>query len=334
MFIQADGMNRAPARAAARFFNHRVGNVVTGDGQRGSAADGVSKHQKDDQVSNVPVIRPRLESLSLAEALQSLAKGDWSPRLPLEGSLADVAVAQAFNTVADLLQTLLSELNRVSEQVGQQGLHGERIRMAAARGAWSQSAGAINGLLDDLLGALAQRMDLDLRVDRLLSQSQNLVTELRSQQESLMRMSQRLATSTAFPPATASPRPVLPRTNAVSSVTRTSNPERKALLVAEEQSTRFRIATALAQRGFRVLVADTGKDGLEMLLANTDAALALIDVDVPHVEGLDTIHIIRGLKEFQSLPIIALGRERGAASDQLPKPINPEQLAALIQAWA
>ncbi|HEX5392810.1 MAG TPA: hypothetical protein VFW68_06010 [Rhodocyclaceae bacterium] len=298
-------------------------------------------------MSNVPVIRPRSQlrpqrqpdSPTLIEALQALGKGDWSKRLATDGREVDFVTAQAYNSVADLLETLMTELARVREQVGQQGLHGERVRIAAARGGWADGVGAINGLLDDLLGALSQRMDLDLRVDQLLTQSQTLMKELRAQQDSLVKLSQRVLTMPLAPPAATSIRvpsppratkdaPLVARNGAVQ-----SNAS-KALVVVNDEITRFRIAATLSQRGFQPLVAETGKDGLELLLANTDAALVLIDVDVPQVGGADTIHIIRGLKEFQELPIIALGQERGAASDQLPKPINLEQLAALLQAWA
>lgn len=294
-------------------------------------------------MSNVPVIRPRphfrTDSPNLIEALQALAKGDWSMRLPTDGREVDATSAQAYNTVADLLKTLMSELQRVREQVGQQGLHGERVRMAAARGGWADGVDAINGLLDDLLGALSQRMDLDLRVDQLLSQSQTLVKELCAQQESLVKLSQRVLVAQLSPPADGTIRFSPASRNAGNTTIVPPNGVaqsngRKALVVVGDESARFRIVATLSQRGFQSLVADTGKDGLELLLANTDAALVLIDVDAPQVEGVDTIHIIRGLKEFQQLPIIAMGQERGGASDQLPKPINPEQLAALLQAWA
>lgn len=287
-------------------------------------------------MSNVPVIRPRMDPWPngpvLAEALQALAKGDWSFRLATDGREADPATAQAYNVVADLLKTLMSELSRVREQVGQQGLHGERVRMGAARGGWADGVNAVNSLLDDLLGALSQRMDLDLRVDQLLGHSQTLVKELRAQQESLVKLSQRVLTAPSSLPAASPIRfPAPSRTGG--GQTRNQANARKALVVVDDEAARFRIVSTLSQRGFQSLVAETGKDGLELLLANTDAALVLIDVDTPRIEGVDTIHIIRGLKEFQQLPIIAMGRERGGASDQLPKPVNPEQLAALLQAW-
>lgn len=292
-------------------------------------------------MSNVPVIRPRMDPWPngpvLAEALQALAKGDWSFRLPTDGREADPATAQAYNAVADLLKTLMSELSRVREQVGQQGLHGERVRMGAARGGWADGVNAVNSLLDDLLGALSQRMDLDLRVDQLLGHSQTLVKELRAQQESLVKLSQRVLTAPSSLPAASPIRFPSPSRTAGSQArgqTRSEKNPRKALVVVDDEAARFRIVSTLSQRGFQSLVAETGKDGLELLLANTDAALVLIDVDTPRIEGVDTIHIIRGLKEFQQLPIIAMGNERGGASDQLPKPVNPEQLAALLQAWA
>lgn len=290
-------------------------------------------------MSNVPVIRPRPHTPSLLEAMQALAKGDWSLRLSADGRQTDFATAQAYNALADLVETLVSELSRVREQVGKQGLHGERVRMAAARGGWAEGVGAVNGLLDDLLGALAQRMDLDLRVDQLLSQSQALVVELRAQQEALAKLSQRAfitPLSTPFAPASGfpSPPPATENSPPVPQGAIAQAPAGKVLVLAEDESARFRITTMLSQRGFQPLVADTGKDGLELLLANTDVALVLVDVDAHGVKGTDTVHIIRGLKEFQRLPIIAMGAEQGGASDQLPKPVNPEQLAALLQAWA
>lgn len=98
------------------------------------------------------------------------------------------------------------------------------------------------------------------------------------------------------------------------------------------------VARFLRSNGFRVL---TARDGREMLsvLAETGADLIVLDLMLPGANGLD---LCRELRKTSSVPVVMLtakgeevdriiGLEVGA-DDYLPKPFNPRELLARINA--
>ncbi|MEF7614074.1 hybrid sensor histidine kinase/response regulator [Aquincola sp. MAHUQ-54] len=96
----------------------------------------------------------------------------------------------------------------------------------------------------------------------------------------------------------------------------------------------------LARPGLRVLTARSGAEALELLLAH-DVALALLDVQMPEMDGFELAELMRGAERTRSVPIIFLtaaprdgqrsfrGYEAGAV-DFLYKPIDPEVLSSKV----
>ena len=95
-----------------------------------------------------------------------------------------------------------------------------------------------------------------------------------------------------------------------------------------------------AQHGLSVLYAENGNDGIEMLKANPDTDLVLMDVMMPVMDGYETTQEIRKLPAFQALPIISLtakampgDREKSleaGASDYITKPVDPDEVKARL----
>jgi len=107
---------------------------------------------------------------------------------------------------------------------------------------------------------------------------------------------------------------------------------------AEDNAVNQRLATRLLEkRGHRVVVAANGKEALEAL-EREEFDLVLMDVQMPEMDGLETIAAIR-TKERRSglhLPVIALtahamkgDAERFLAAGMdgyIAKPIRPQEL--------
>lgn len=113
---------------------------------------------------------------------------------------------------------------------------------------------------------------------------------------------------------------------------------RTILVVDDDERLRDLVAEYLEGRGYRVLTAEDGEDGLARVRSET-VDLVVLDVMMP---GLDGFEVVRELRKTSRVPVIMLtargdeldrivGLEIGA-DDYMPKPFNPRELLARIQA--
>ena len=118
---------------------------------------------------------------------------------------------------------------------------------------------------------------------------------------------------------------------------------RKVLVVDDDIRNIFAMTSILEPHQMQVLAAETGRAAIEILQENTDIDIVLMDIMMPDMDGYDTMRAIRKLAKFRSLPIIALtakamkgDREKcieAGASDYVSKPVDTEQLLAMLRAW-
>jgi signal transduction histidine kinase len=107
----------------------------------------------------------------------------------------------------------------------------------------------------------------------------------------------------------------------------------KVLLVDDLEENLLALRALLARDGLELLEARSGRDALELLLAH-DVALALVDLQMPEMDGLELAELMRGTQRTRHVPIIFVtagardqtrmfrGYEVGAV-DFLYKPIEP-----------
>jgi CheY-like chemotaxis protein len=118
---------------------------------------------------------------------------------------------------------------------------------------------------------------------------------------------------------------------------------RKVLLVDDDARNIFALSSVLERHGMNVLTATTGREAIELIAANSDISLVLMDIMMPEMDGYETIQHIRARGAFRRLPIVALtakamkgDREKcleAGASDYLAKPVNTEQLLTMLRMW-
>ncbi len=126
---------------------------------------------------------------------------------------------------------------------------------------------------------------------------------------------------------------------------RTNNAQRQAtLLLVEDNELNQQVACELLRaQGYRVLVANHGKEALDQLMSTPDIDLVLMDVQMPVMGGYEATMRIRNDLKMENLPIIAMTAHamRGykeeclakGMNDYVSKPIDPEQLFAVIGNW-
>jgi len=118
---------------------------------------------------------------------------------------------------------------------------------------------------------------------------------------------------------------------------------RKALIVDDDMRNIFALATVLEDYGMRHVWADNGKDAIRLVETDPEIDIVLMDIMMPEMDGLTTTREIRKRPVGRTLPIIAVtakamkgDRERcieAGAWDYLSKPVNREDLLAVLHAW-
>jgi CheY-like chemotaxis protein len=119
--------------------------------------------------------------------------------------------------------------------------------------------------------------------------------------------------------------------------------EKKVLIIDDDARNIFALTSVLERHRLKVLYAENGRKGIEVLREHPDVNCLLMDVMMPEMDGYETTREIRKMDEFASVPIIALtakamkgDREKcieAGASDYITKPVEPEQLLSLLRVW-
>jgi two-component system KDP operon response regulator KdpE len=113
--------------------------------------------------------------------------------------------------------------------------------------------------------------------------------------------------------------------------------EPKILLVEDQSAMRRFLRSALVTRGYQVIEAQTGTEGLQ-LAASYLPDLVLLDLGLPDIDGIE---VVRRLREWAASPILILsarGQEGekvqaldAGADDYLTKPFGLEELLARLR---
>jgi signal transduction histidine kinase len=118
----------------------------------------------------------------------------------------------------------------------------------------------------------------------------------------------------------------------------------KILLVDDREDNLISIESILEPDGYRFTKANSGRHALKILLQETEFALILMDVKMPHLNGFETASMIYEREKLRHIPIIfvtahSYGDEnifkgyRAGAVDYIYKPINPDLLRAKVSVF-
>src|SRR2546429_64046 len=91
-----------------------------------------------------------LDRGELLKALRQFKRGDFSARMPLNLTGIDGEIAQAFNDVVEMEESKAVGIARVADQVGKEGMIGQRMNVAGAAGGWADVIEAMNTLVADM----------------------------------------------------------------------------------------------------------------------------------------------------------------------------------------
>ncbi|MFV8393404.1 response regulator [Flavobacterium sp. LB2P6] len=115
----------------------------------------------------------------------------------------------------------------------------------------------------------------------------------------------------------------------------------KILLVDDLPENLFALEVILSDENYLCVKANSGNEALKILLHQQDFAIILIDVQMPMMDGFETVELIRQIEKLKHVPIIFLtasmdnsiqiskGYQAGAV-DYMIKPLSPEILKAKV----
>jgi len=118
---------------------------------------------------------------------------------------------------------------------------------------------------------------------------------------------------------------------------------KKVLVVDDDIRNIFALTSLLERHGMEVASCETGREAIQKVVEDEDLDMVLMDIMMPEMDGYETMRQIRLNPGHRLLPILALtakamkgDRERclqAGASDYIAKPVNTEELLALLRIW-
>ena len=114
----------------------------------------------------------------------------------------------------------------------------------------------------------------------------------------------------------------------------------RALLIDDSRAVRVIIRNILLEMGMEVVEAGNGREALEQLRQNPDVDLMLVDWNMPEMNGLDFIHVVRSQRSYDGVRIVMVTTETEAeqvcralnagANEYVMKPFSREVLVAKL----
>ncbi len=114
----------------------------------------------------------------------------------------------------------------------------------------------------------------------------------------------------------------------------------KILIVEDDSSIRSIIKINLIRNGYEILEAKTGEMAKSLVLENDDIAIAILDIMLPGISGLELCEFIRTVNKSMGIIMLTarvqekdkiLGLDKGA-DDYMTKPFSPAELMARVNA--
>lgn len=117
----------------------------------------------------------------------------------------------------------------------------------------------------------------------------------------------------------------------------------KILIVDDDSRNIFALTAVLKAKGYQCLAATGGQQGLDILAADKDITVVLMDMMMPDMDGYEAMHRMSKQPSLKDIPVIAVtaqammgDKERclnAGAVGYISKPINVEELIRLLDQY-
>lgn len=109
-----------------------------------------------------------------------------------------------------------------------------------------------------------------------------------------------------------------------------------AIVIDDSRAMRSMMGRIVTQLGFECLKAEDGQEALEVLEANGPATVALVDWNMPRLNGLDFVRAVRADRRYDGMQLLMVTSEasprnvyeaiRAGADEYAMKPVTKESL--------
>ena len=115
------------------------------------------------------------------------------------------------------------------------------------------------------------------------------------------------------------------------------------ILIADDDPALAKLVKAVVEgEGFLTATAKDGKEAYAALKSGADFAAAIIDINMPYIDGNDLVKFMRGDKRFSRIPVLVMTGDRDPRASAkaissgavafLPKPFTNMQLRTALKA--
>ena len=116
---------------------------------------------------------------------------------------------------------------------------------------------------------------------------------------------------------------------------------KKILVVDDSRTVRQQVAAVLSQAGYQVVEASDGIEATEKIEANTDLAMVVCDVNMPRMNGIDMLELLKKDQRHADLSVLMLTTEgqpgpiqrakQAGAKGWFVKPFAPDVILAAVR---
>ncbi|HMI89251.1 MAG TPA: response regulator [Polyangiaceae bacterium] len=116
---------------------------------------------------------------------------------------------------------------------------------------------------------------------------------------------------------------------------------KKVMVIDDSRTVRQQVGIVLSEAGYEVLEACDGLDGVEKIAATPGLALVICDVNMPRMNGIEMVSVVKQNPSNAALSILMLTTEgqpaliaqakQAGAKGWLIKPLKPDLLLATVR---
>jgi two-component system chemotaxis response regulator CheY len=119
---------------------------------------------------------------------------------------------------------------------------------------------------------------------------------------------------------------------------------KKVIVVDDSRTVRQQVSTVLTQAGYEVIEASDGVEGAETIDATQDVAMVICDVNMPRMNGIDMLSLLKKNPKHANLVVLMLTTEgqpgpiakakQAGAKGWIVKPFETDMLLAAVRKLA